>query len=202
MNHAFASVVLISALAAASAAAAQSLGEVAKQEEARRKTITTPGKLYTNASVRPDPTPAQPSPAPGATAPAPAVADPARTSEAQAAAASGAAPAAPNPAASAQPVDETGKKDEAYWRKRIQGAREAAQRDEVLAGALQSRINALTTDFVNRDDPAQRAVIAADRQKALAELDRIRQEIARHTKAIAEIQEEARRASVPPGWLR
>ena len=36
---------------------------------------------------------------------------------------------------------------------------------------MQTRINALTTDFVNRDDPAQRAVIEHDRQKALAELD-------------------------------
>ena len=67
---------------------------------------------------------------------------------------------------------------------------------------MQSRINALTTDFVNRDDPAQRAVIADDRQKAIAELERLARANVDGTKAIADIEEEARRAGVPPGWLR
>ena len=80
--------------------------------------------------------------------------------------------------------------------------REALARSEILADALQSRINALTTDFENRDDPAQRNVIFADRQKALAELDRVRKEIEGHRKAISTIQEEARRAGVPAGWTR
>ena len=72
----------------------------------------------------------------------------------------------------------------------------------MFAEALQSRINGLTTDFTARDDPAQRAVVANDRQKALAELDRVKNDITQQTKAIADIQEEARRAGVPPGWLR
>ena len=72
----------------------------------------------------------------------------------------------------------------------------------MFAEALQSRINALTTDFTSRDDPAQRAVIATDRQKALAELDRVKNDITKQTKAIADIQEEARKSNIPPGWLR
>jgi hypothetical protein len=60
----------------------------------------------------------------------------------------------------------------------------------------------LTTDFVNRDDPAQRAVVAADRQKALDDLNQVKKEIADDQKALADLQEEARRAGVPPGWLR
>jgi len=55
---------------------------------------------------------------------------------------------------------------------------------------------------VNRDDPAQRNVIAVDRQKALAELDRVKKEVAEHQKAITDTQEEGRRAGVPAGWLR
>ena len=89
-----------------------------------------------------------------------------------------------------------------YWRGRIDAARTALARAQTFADALQSRINALSADFVNRDDPAQRDVIAADRQKALAELDRVKKEIAAAQKAIADIQEEARRAGVPPGWVR
>ena len=88
------------------------------------------------------------------------------------------------------------------WRGKLEGARTALTRAQLFQDALQSRINALSTDFVNRDDPAQRAVIAADRQKALAELDRVKQEIAQNQKAIVAIQEEGRRAGAPAGWLR
>ena len=57
-------------------------------------------------------------------------------------------------------------------------------------------------DFAGRDDPAQRAQIGSDREKALAELDRVKKEIQDNTKAIADIQEEGRKAGVPAGWLR
>jgi hypothetical protein len=67
---------------------------------------------------------------------------------------------------------------------------------------MQTRINSLTADFVNRDDPAQRAVIERDRQKSIAELARLTKSVQDTKKAIADLQEEARRAGVPPGWLR
>ena len=50
--------------------------------------------------------------------------------------------------------------------------------------------------------PAQRNAVAANRQKALTELDRVKKEITANTKALADLSEEARRAGVPPGWLR
>ena len=79
---------------------------------------------------------------------------------------------------------------------------DALQRSQVFAEALQSRINGLTTDVTSRDDPAQRAAVATDRQKALAELNRVKDDIARQTKAIADIQDDARRGGIPPGWVR
>ena len=57
-------------------------------------------------------------------------------------------------------------------------------------------------DSARQDDSFQRAKVAEDRQKASAELTRVTDEIAKATKAIADIEEEARRAGVPPGWLR
>jgi hypothetical protein len=84
----------------------------------------------------------------------------------------------------------------------VAAERDAVSRSEILVEALQSRINALTTDFENRGDPAQRSVIAADRQKALAELERVKKEVEAHRQAITDIQEEARRAGVPAGWTR
>ena len=81
-------------------------------------------------------------------------------------------------------------------------ARADLERSKTFADALQSRISALTTDFVNRDDPAQRAVIEQNRLKALAELERVQREIAAQTKAITAIEDEARKSGVPAGWLR
>src|SRR5258706_5223324 len=52
---------------AASLASAQTLGDVAKKEEARRKDVKTPAKVYTNGDLRPDTGTAAPSrPAPQA----------------------------------------------------------------------------------------------------------------------------------------
>src|SRR5687768_15159535 len=167
----------------AAAASAQSLGDLAKQEEARRKAIKSSGKVYTNDSVRSDPSSRGPVAAPA-------------SGPAAAAPSSGGAAAAPQ----APAVDP--KQTEAAWRQRVKAERDALARAQTFAEALQSRINALSNDFSARDDPAQRAAISADRQKALAELDRVKQEIQQHTKAISGIQEEARKSGVPPGWVR
>lgn len=171
----------------------QSLGEIAKKEEERRKTVKTPSKVYTNESLKRDP---GGSPAPAGTPPStppPASAPPAP------------APSAATPATNA-PQSNTTKpqtqKDEAYWRNRIGQARDQLERAKTLLDALQSRVNALATDFVNTDDPARRSVIERDRQKALAEMERLKKEIGEQTKAVATIEEEARRGGVPAGWLR
>src|SRR5262245_4689955 len=110
-------------------AAAQSLGDVAKKEEQRRKTVKSAGKVYTNDTLKPDPTPSVPASAAGTTP-----------------AASSSTPA-PTPAPS---DDSDAKGDEKAWRKRITDARESLQRSQTFADALQSQLNALTTDFVNR----------------------------------------------------
>lgn len=151
---------------------AQSLVELAKVEEARRQAVKSPARVYTNRDLKPEPREHR-----------------------------SAAPVAPGtePDVSEAPSRE---KDEAHWKALITTARTALERSRVLADALQSRLNALTTDIVNRDDPAQRAQLERERQRALLELDRTKIEIAEHGKAIAAIEEEARKAGVPPGWLR
>ena len=50
--------------------------------------------------------------------------------------------------------------------------------------------------------PRSGPVIERNRQRALGELDRLKKAIEGGKKAIADLEEEARRASVPPGWLR
>ena len=111
-------------------------------------------------------------------------------------------PAEQKPAEQKPAEEKKDEKDETYWRNRMAQAREALRRAEAFADALQSRINALSTDVVNRDDPYQRAKLADDRLKALAELQRVQGEIEQSKKAIADIEEEARQAGIPPGWVR
>lgn len=173
---------IVLAMPGVSAIRAQSLADVARAEEARRKIAPKAAKTYTNQDLRPDARSQRPS---GPLPSTPAGMSPAPTPEE--------APKEPEP---------DPRKDEQYWRTRINEAGERLERTKLFAEALQSRVNALTTDFVNRDDPAQRAVIGQDRQKALNELTRVQTEIRDFTKAIADIEEEARRAGVPPGWLR
>ena len=109
-------------------------------------------------------------------------------------------PAADKPADPAAPGATP--KTEAEWKKRIADERDALSRAQTFAEALQSRINVLSADFVNVDDPARRDVVAAERQKALSELDRVKTEIQAHQKKITDIQTEARKAGVPAGWVR
>ena len=162
--------------------AGQTLADVAKKEEERRKTVKSSGKTYTNKDLGslPPGTPAPPQP------PA----------------------AAPTDAAAAKDKDaeKSGEKepvkDQAYWAGRMKELQTQLQRDQTYVDALQTRVNSLATDFINRDDPAQRGVLSGERQKALGELDRLKKQIEAGKKAIADLEEEARRANVPPGWLR
>ena len=165
-------------LAGSSARARQTptLGELALKEQERRKALKASGaaKVLTNEDLpRGIPKAAPPAAAPGA-----------------------------KPAADPAAKPEEPPKDEAWWKQRITQEREALRRNEMFAEALQTRINSLATDFASRDDPYQRAVVAEDRAKALLELDRVKGEVEQARKKIADIEEEARRAGVSPGWLR
>ena len=161
---------------------AQSLGEVARREAARRQAVKQPVKVFTNESLRGG-APAAPPAAGGDQAAPPA-----------------AAPGQPGPPKEEPAPDIT--KDPEYWRKRMADARQARDRNAFLMESVQSRINALTTDFYARDDPYQRAQIGVERQKTLDMLEQMKKEQAELEKKIADIEEEARRANVPSGWLR
>jgi hypothetical protein len=166
---------------------AQVLGDVARKEEERRKDIKAPAKVYTNKDLGSVPD------APSGTFSSPTATGSASTE-------------APKDTASAKRDDAKDKggstRDQAYWSGRKKDLQSKLDTDQTLADALQSRINALNTDFVNRDDPVQRAGIDRDRQKANSELDRVKKSLQDGKKALADLDEEARKAGVPAGWLR
>ena len=184
---AVAGLVMFASIASAQAA----LGDVAKKEETRRKDVKAPAKVYTNDDLRSD-----------SSAPPPPVAPATKAGTSDGAQQVPPSPSGVQPKDGDKAATDEPKKDEAYWKGRIAKARADLDRNQTFADALQIRINALTTDFAARSDPAQRAQISNDRNKALAELDRLKKEITANTKAIADIQDEARKAGVPAGWVR
>jgi hypothetical protein len=186
MRSKFSGLLVLMVLAAvcggASSAWAQanpSLGEVALREAARRKALKEAGKVLSNADL-PKVTPKPP-------------ADPA---------AAGAKPEGQDEKEKAAQKPQEEERDEAWWRQRMTALREELRRNEMFAAALQTRISSLTNDFSAVDDPYQRARIAEDRQKAMAEMDRVKADIELQKKKISDAEEEARVAGVPPGWVR
>ena len=170
------------ALAFGAGVSAQSLADVARAEEARRKTVKAAAKVYTNEDLGGAPvTGAAPS---------------------QAAASSSAVK--PGDAAESpeekKPVDPT--KTEKHWKDRAAAIQQSLSRNKLLLDALQSQVNGLNAEILNTDDPGQRGLLEARLQRAAAEMQRVQQDIEKQTKAGADLQEEARKSGVPAGWVR
>ena len=182
-------------LLTAMTAQAQSLADVAKKEEERRKASPEATKVYTNKDLNAAPAPSTPPPS----TPAGGTKDTKDTKDTRDPKDPKAADEKAKDANGKEPVKD---KDKAYWSGRLKTLQDQLDQNQILVDAIQTRINALSTDFVNRDDPAQRSVIERDRQKALSELARLKKAVVDGKKAIADLEEEARRAGVPPGWLR
>jgi len=193
--------ILCLSLVAATAAPvyAQSLADLSKKEEERRKTVKEPAKVYTNKDLGSVPPASSGESSEASTADQTKDADKAEAKSDKSADAKGTD--AKDKGTAKDKTDKT-VKDQSYWADRMKTLQTQLEHDQDFVDALQTRINSLTTDFVNRDDPAQRAVIGANRDKSVAELDRLKLAIQKDKQAIADLEEEARRAGVPPGWLR
>jgi hypothetical protein len=195
--HPTAVIALLGLLALPALAVAQSsqpsLAEIARKEAERRKTAKEAKIVITDMNL---PESAR---KPASTA-APADANhPAHAGEQKPAAAAGAAPGGD---ASAKPAAPAGDQGEAFWRGKITQAREELRRNEVFLQALQTRVNSLATDYFGRDDPYQKMKLADERQQAIQEMEKVKADIESSKKQVADIEEEARKAGVPPGWLR
>jgi len=195
---------------------AQSLGDLARQEEERRKTIKSASKVYTNrdlGNAQPPPAGQGASRSTASTATGGQAGSTGQTgstgqsgSTGQTGSTGQVSPAGPtSPAGQTAPAADKAQgvaKDQAYWAGRMQELSTQLTRDETFASALQTQVNSLTAEFINQSDPAQRSVIEQNRQRALTEFARLQIEIDKDRKAVADFDEEARRAGVPPGWLR
>ena len=163
---------------------AQSLGELARREEERRRQ-TPPGKQYTNADL-PDTdratVPAVIPPEPGPAAPATAPADPAaangRDAEADAASPRG-----------------REKRDEKYWRARASELRGHVQRTQTEIRSVEARLATLETRAATSDALQERDVTATHLRKLRQNLQSFGEEVER-------FEQRARADRVPADWIK
>lgn len=174
------------------------LAEVSQREALRRSLTPKSAGSYSNENMRPDLFPVRLA-EPVATA----AAEGSIASVSQAGSQTTAPAAAQSGEASAQPVAMKGPAmDEKAWRARMTEARANLDRNQGLLEAMQSRVNSLQGDVVNRDDPAQQGALRQQLGKALGELERLKAQVVADQKAMADIQTDARKQNVPPGWVR
>jgi hypothetical protein len=190
-------VVTVAVLALPSITGAQGLGDASKKEKARREQTKVPkAKTYTQEDLAALPPVAnEPASTTGEEAPPPAASLPApsRGEGAQ-------------PSASGEPIfQEEGSSpvenvrgDERLWRGRVAQARarveRAQRRHQMLAG-----LN-LVPGYEYQDERGRTVISSVEQLQGLTAAAKAELEAAE--KALADLLEEARRANVPPGWLR
>ena len=96
------------------------------------------------------------------------------------------------------------KRNEEFWRNRTMQLREAAQEADNKVKELEARIAALRNDMSpsNVQDPNRLQSRDRELREAMDSLDATRSAAETARKALADLEEEARRAGVPPGWVR
>jgi hypothetical protein len=175
------------------------LADIARREALRRQLTDRSIGSFTNADLPPTVVVMTPEATP------PPVAGAGEDEPPVTAGAAAATAGAPGSAAAAPTTAEDRKNDrtgEEYWRKRMEDARAVVERNQVLLDAMQARINALNTDVVNTDDPFQQGQLRQQLARALSELDKLKRDVDAGNKAIKDIQTEARKQRIPPGWVR
>jgi hypothetical protein len=96
------------------------------------------------------------------------------------------------------------RRTEAFWRTRATQLREAADEADNKVKELEARIAALRNDMspTNVQDPNRLQSRDRDLREAMDSLDATRSAAETARKALADLEEEARRAGAPPGWVR
>jgi hypothetical protein len=177
MKRVIGSVVAGVLVAGVAASSAQSLADVARKEEARRQKIAKPSKVYKDEDVQ------KYGPL---------------TASAQAKAATVTALDANGKPVGQQAAAEGLPSDEAGWRARLQNARDGIDRDRLLLSALeqQARSAARRSGTPEGEQPAD------DGSARAAEIKRLKTEMDAYRATLANAEEDARKAGVPPGWVR
>ena len=197
MKHVCTVMVAAGLLCVGASAQAQSLADVARQEQERRKTIKTPARVYTEADVQksaPLTTGGRPASEPRRTLPVP---------TSSGAPKDGAVPSADakSPEASGE-KDKAAPKDEAGWRERVQQARDDLARSRRLLSAMEQQLIGLGIQASSAAIAGQTAPDAARQQEAAREVERLRADVEKHSSTLSTLEGQVRASGIPPGWVR
>jgi|EndMetStandDraft_3_1072993.scaffolds.fasta_scaffold36176_2 hypothetical protein len=188
MKRIICSVVGLCLLAGSGMATAQSLADTARKSQAQRKSTKRPARVYTNADVP-------------VTAAATANTATEISSTPKEGEPANADPNAKPAEGSSNSVNAT---EEAAWRAKITSAREAVSRSKEQLEGMRTRVLHLQTAKAlgSNGDVNNQAAVAAQQSAALQEFDRLRADVEKFQKALADVEAEARAKNVPAGWLR
>ena len=184
----------------------KSLAEVAREKKAASPAAKTapspepsPGRVFTNEDL-----PAQPSP-PAIASPGPAGTGRGTVTKLPPAAAGSTPSESQSQSRSSDvPLPRDGAEQESGWRGRAAALRDAISNAEKSIPEIEDRIAGLRNDRnpTNLMDPNREQNRQAEIAKAQAELESVRAGLERSRQALADLEEEARRKGIPPGWLR
>jgi hypothetical protein len=180
---------------------AKSLAEVAREKRAASPAAKTaspspepsPGHVFTNEDL-----PAQPSP--------PAIPSPGTgRGTVTKLPPTAAVPATPPPASNSSDLaaSRSAAEEESGWRGRAKGLRDAVSSGEKTVMDLEGRIAELRNDRspTNLMDPNREQTRQAEITKAQAALESAKAALEISRQGLADLEEEARRKGIPPGWL-
>ena len=179
----------------------RSLGEVAREKKATGASSKTPspspepskdpGHVFTNEDL-----PAQPSP--------PAIASPGPAGTGRGTVTKLPGSAVPERSYSKSESGEAPAEEEKGWRTRATSLRDAIAAAEKQIPEIEDRISAVRNDRnpTNLMDPNREQHRQAEMTKLQAELESVRAGLERSRQALTDLEEEARRKGIPPGWLR
>jgi hypothetical protein len=105
----------------------------------------------------------------------------------------------PTPTEAPVPVEQS----EPFWHERARAQRETISRTEKTISDLEQRIGELRDDRnpTNLMDPNREQTRQAQIAKAQADLEAAKASLEGARQALANLEEEARRKGIPPGWL-
>ena len=197
-------------LLVAGAGAAQSLSELAEKEKERRKAAAAAGaRSFTNDDLEKGRAKASPTPPPakgsGAARPParPAAVGTRRPSQDEGIAEDDEAETAAPPPTADRPGAENA------WRLQAQAARDAITAAEQRVAAAEKALGAARTGLSQplpsdglRQTPPNALVKEASQESAERDLATARASLEQAKAALIDLEERARKASIPPGWLR
>lgn len=179
---------------------AQSLAEVAARDRDRRARMGSPSpRVFTDDDLRKDAVETSPSPSPS---PSPGASPAARPKGWKAP-----SPDAPLVGSSPAPTplpERDRAADEARWRAMARERRDAVAAAEARVAALKARLVALRNDLgpTGTGDPFRQQTLQAETARATTELEAAQANLVRARQALADLEDDARRAGALPGWVR